>query len=121
MQCDLCDFRGNDTIRVNGWIVCNKCSHNGILRQALEAKAQLEKLKSQISEAEMDTSRATALKQQAQGRIDAALRELEVAINALIPSVAQETRAGDAAAKARTLLAAFYESEAARRFPRTSY
>ena len=119
MQCDLCEYQGPGVIRVNGWTVCNTCSHNDVLKNALDAKAKLEKLKEQLSAADLDAHGASAFKREAETRVNAALRELETAIDALVPIVARAARADDVVAKARLRLEQFAESPEGAKLPRT--
>lgn len=111
MQCDLCGLRNFQVLRVNGWVVCDTCSKSEVLADALEVQARLDRLRATIREADIEADLAADLKVQAERRIDAAEKELAAAIHALIPLVADSTRADDAASKARELLAAFEINE----------
>lgn len=111
MTCDLCGASDSAILRVNGWVVCQTCSSNHVMRNALTAKTHLEGLQKGLASADVDAARALTFKKEAEARVIMAIAELEAAINALVPIIAKSAKAADVAAKARQLLSEFAETE----------
>ena len=94
MKCDLCYKDKNHVTRVNSWTVCNDCSSSGVLRTALEAQEKIKQLRVQLTTAELRHESHTKLQLDAADRVKHAQEELDAAVNALIPLLANLTDAG---------------------------
>lgn len=99
--CQLCNQERAHVVRVAQWDVCHECSADGPLHAALEAYDRVVALRKAVALAAVKEKESQTLQRFAEQRINAAQKELDLAITALIPVV---TKVGEAREKARHAL-----------------
>lgn len=109
MICDLCNQDRAHAARVNKWTVCNECSSSGPLQTALQAYDAVVKLRQAVKSTHIKDLEGKTLQKYAEHGVRTAQSELEIAINALIPAVAQSAEARARALQALEQLGAFEE------------